>query len=373
MKSNKKIKILHIAQAAGGVDRYIQMLLRYLDKNKFENILICSYDYEKGDYMKLVDSFEQIVMERSIGFSDLKAAFVVRKIIKKYKPDIIYAHSSKAGAIARMANIGIKNKCFYNPHGWAFNMRSSRWKLGIYVILERIMAKFCDKIICISDAEKKSALEKKICSIEKLQVIFNGIDIEAYDERNHNVLKREELGVPKEAFIIGMVGRLSPQKAPDTFIAVAEKIKRYIPSAYFIMVGDGEQKEEVEHYAEKHGFADSLLITGWVDNVVDYIELFDVAVLFSRWEGFGLVLPEYMMASKPIVATRVDAIPNIITDYKNGILVKVDDITEAYNAIIELYENSELRVNLIKQALEDVQYKFDVKRVAKEHELLFLK
>lgn len=373
MKDNKKIKILHIAQAAGGVDKYIQMLLKYLDKNKFENILICSYDYKKEDYVDLVDSFEQIVMERSIGLSDLKAAFVVRRIINNYRPDIIYAHSSKAGAIARIANIGINNKCFYNPHGWAFNMRDSRRKLAIYVLLERIMALFCDKIICISDSEKKSAINNKICSIEKLQVIFNGIDIEEYNKQNHNVLKREELGVTEEAFIIGMVGRLSAQKAPDTFIYVAEKVKKYIPNAYFIMVGNGEEKEKIEHYAEKHGFADSLLITGWVDNAIDYIELFDVAVLFSRWEGFGLVLTEYMMASKPIVATRVDAIPNIITNYKNGILVNVDDITDAYNAIIKLYEDCELRTNLVKKALEDVQSKFDAKRVAKEHELLFLK
>lgn len=110
----KKIKILHVAQAAGGVDRYIRMLLKYLDKEKFENILVCSQDFNREDYDGLVDSFEQIEMNRAIGVSDLNSIKEVRRLIKKYNPDIVYAHSSKAGAIARVADIGLKNHCVWN-------------------------------------------------------------------------------------------------------------------------------------------------------------------------------------------------------------------------------------------------------------------
>lgn len=115
MRKNK-IRILHVAQAAGGVDRYIRMLLKYLDKEKFENILVCSQDFHEEDYRDLVDSFEQVEMTRAIGGNDLKAIKEVRTLIKKYNPDIVYAHSSKAGAIARVADIGLKNHCVYNPH-----------------------------------------------------------------------------------------------------------------------------------------------------------------------------------------------------------------------------------------------------------------
>lgn len=80
----KKIKILHVAQAAGGVDRYIRMLLKYLDKEKFENILVCSQDFNREDYDGLVDSFEQIEMNRAIGVSDLNSIKEVRRLIKKY-------------------------------------------------------------------------------------------------------------------------------------------------------------------------------------------------------------------------------------------------------------------------------------------------
>lgn len=224
-----KIRILHVAQAAGGVDRYIRMLLKYLDKEKFENILVCSQDFHEEDYRDLVDSFEQVEMTRAIGSSDLKAIKEVRALIKKYNPDIVYAHSSKAGAITRVADIGLKNHCIYNPHGWAFNMRCSAKKKAMYTAIEKIAAPFCDKIICISDAEKQSALDKKICREDKLQVIFNGVDIESYENGVRGTIKRIDLNIPEDAFVVGMVGRMSPQKAPDVFVKMAKHLFNDIP------------------------------------------------------------------------------------------------------------------------------------------------
>lgn len=372
MRKNK-IRILHVAQAAGGVDRYIRMLLKYLDKDRFENVLVCSQDFHREDYDGLVDSFEQIEMTRAIGRTDLKAIKEVRALIKKYNPDIIYAHSSKAGAIARVADIGIKNRCVYNPHGWAFNMRCSAKKKAMYTAIEKIAAPFCDKIICISEAEKQSALDKKICREDKLQVIFNGVDIEAYEEGIHGAVKRKDLSIPEDAFVVGMVGRMSPQKAPDVFVKMAKQVKDAVPNAQFIIVGNGNQEAEIRKYAEDNGFSASLHITGWVDNPMSYVELFDVACLLSRWEGFGLALPEYMMAGKPIVASRVDAIPNIIRDGQNGLLVEVDDVAGASKAVLRIYKESGLEKRLVAQGMEDVHKKFNARRVSEEHGKLFEK
>ena len=310
-------------------------------------------------------------MKREIGINDFKAAWKIRKIIKKYNPDIVYAHSSKAGAIVRIANIGLKSKCIYNPHGWAFNMRGSKIKQLIYAIIEKIMVPFCDRIICISDYEKKSAIDMNICNENKIKVIVNGIDIKKYEEKERGILRREKIGIPEDAFVIGMVGRISPQKAPDVFISVAEKIKNVIPNSYFMIVGDGEHRDEIQQYAKEYGFEDKLLITGWVDNSMDYVELFDVAMLISRWEGFGLVLPEYMLSEKPIIATKVDAIPNIIKDNENGILVEVDKVEEIFNAVLEICENRALADKFIKNGLKDVYNFFDVERVAMEHQCMF--
>lgn len=367
----KKIKILHVAQAAGGVDRYIRMLLKYLDKEKFENILVCSQDFREKDYKNLVDFFEQVKMDRAIGSNDLKAIGEVRRLIKRYNPDIVYAHSSKAGAIARVADIGLKNHCVYNPHGWAFNMQCSAKRKVMYTAIEKVAAPFCDKIICISDAEKQSALDKKICREDKLQVIFNGVDIEAYENEVHGTVKRKDLNIPEDAFVVGMVGRISPQKAPDVFIKMAKHVKDKVSNAHFIIVGNGDQEAEIKKYAKDNDFLDSLHITGWVDNPMSYVELFDVACLLSRWEGFGLVLPEYMMARKPIVASRVDAIPNIIRDGGNGLLVEMDDVVGASAAVLKLYLNNNLKSKLIDKGLETVYKKFDVQRMTRETEKLF--
>lgn len=370
MRKNK-IRILHVAQAAGGVDRYIRMLLKYLDKEKFENILVCSQDFHEEDYKGLLDSFEQIEMTRAIGRTDLKAIKEVRALIKKYNPDIIYAHSSKAGAIARVADIGLKNHCIYNPHGWAFNMRCSAKKKAIYTAIEKMAAPFCDKIICISDAEKQSALDKKICRENKLQVIFNGVDIESYENGVHGAVRRKDLNIPEDAFVVGMVGRMSPQKAPDVFTKMAKQVKEKAPNAHFIIVGNGDQESDIRKYVADNGFSESLHITGWVDDPMSYVELFDVACLLSRWEGFGLALPEYMMAGKPIVASRVDAIPNIIRDGENGLLVEVDDVAGASKAVMRICQEDGLKDRLVAQGLEDVHDRFDARRVSVEHERLF--
>lgn len=370
MRKNK-IRILHVAQAAGGVDRYIRMLLKYLDKEKFENILVCSQDFHEEDYRGLADSFEQVEMTRAIGGNDLKAIREVRALIKKYNPNIVYAHFSKAGAIARVADIGLRNHCVYNPHGWAFNMRCSAKKKAIYTMIEKIAAPFCDKIICISDAEKQSALDKKICKEDKLQVIFNGVDIEAYENGVHGAVRRKDLSIPEDAFVVGMVGRMSPQKAPDVFIKMARQVKDRVSNAHFIIVGNGNQEAEIRKYAKANGISDSLHITGWVDNPMSYVELFDVACLLSRWEGFGLALPEYMMAGKPIVASRVDAIPNIIRDGENGLLVGVDDATGASKAVLRIYQDDGLKNRLVTQGMEDVHSRFNARRVSEEHGKLF--
>ena len=319
----------------------------------------------------MVDSFEQIELNRAIGANDLRSIVEIRKLVKKYNPDIVYAHSSKAGAITRVADIGLKNHCVYNPHGWAFNMRCSDKKRMMYTAIEKIAALFCDKIICISDAEKQSALDKKICREDKLQVIFNGVDIESYESGARGAIKRRDLNIPKDAFVVGMVGRISPQKAPDVFVKMAKQVKDEVPNAHFIIVGKGNQEDEIRKYAEDNGLSDNLHITGWVDNPMSYVELFDVACLLSRWEGFGLVLPEYMMASKPIVASKVDAIPNIIRDGENGLLVEVDDDIGASKAVLRIYREDELRNRLVAQGMEDVHNRFNARRVSEEHGILF--
>lgn len=361
--------IMHIAQAPGGVERYLSALLSNMDKTEYCNILVCSQSYDYGKFKDLAAHIEIVEMYREINLiNDVKAVVRIRNIIKKYRPDIIYMHSSKAGVVGRIANLGIRNISLYNAHGWAFNMNCDRKKKLIYIWVERILAPLCMAIIAISDYEKKSAVERKICNPDKIHVIFNGIDFKEYE--NIHQIKRKELGIPDEAFVVGTVGRLTAQKAPDTFVKAAKVIKARIPDAFFMMVGDGDLQEETERLIDKCGLKDCFIITGWVDNPIDYIDIFDVATLLSRWEGFGLVLAEYMLSEKPIVATRVDAIPDIISDGLNGLFVDVDDYINVADKVVEIFEDDDLRKMLIRNGVKEVKQRFNVRRVIEEHHLL---
>lgn len=366
--NDNRIKILHVIQSPGGVERYIKSFLKYIDNEKFCNVLVCSKDYDKDKYINISDDFEYVDMIREINFfKDIKAIKSVRKLIKKYRPDIVFCHSSKAGAIGRIANIGIKNKCIYNPHGWAFNMKGSLKKKKMYACIERILAYMTDKIVCISKAEQASALKWNICKKEKTQVIYNGIDFEEY-EHDTSKLTRQMLYIPDNAYVIGCVGRLSEQKSPDIFAKAAVMIKKKIPEAFFIMVGDGEKRKEVEKIFYENNLEDCFLITGWVDNPMSYIKLFDVATLLSRWEGFGLVLAEYMLAEKPIVATRVDAIPELVKDNINGILVTLDNYQEVAEAVAQIYEDKDKMNFYILNGIKVVKRQFDVRIMVLKYE-----
>lgn len=369
-----KKRIMYITQANGGVAKYLEMLFKYMDGSKYEQILVypTEYNEEKYKFNNIVDSIEFVNMCREINVvKDIKSIIQINKLIKKYNPDLIYVQSSKGGALGRIANIITRKPIIYNAHGWAFNMEITSLKKSLYKTIEAILSKVTDCIVAISEQEKKSALLNKICKEEKIKVIFNGIDVEAYDKSGiANCDFREKYNIPKNSVVFGMVGRISKQKAPDIFIKAAAKIKERIPNAFFIIVGDGEDRESIDELICKLGLKDSVLITGWVDNIYEYINIFDVAMLLSRWEGFGLAIAEYMISNKPIIATNVDAIPNLIDHNIDGLLIQQDSVDECIEAVNKLVNDQALREKIILNANEKVRSMFDVRRVVMQHEKL---
>ena len=368
--NQQKIRIMHVVQSAGGVEQYLVSLLKYMDRGRFENMLVCSQDFTPSRFEGIVSRIEVVPMQREIGGRDAKAARAVRGLIRQYRPDIVYAHSSKAGAIMRLANVGMRNVSLYNPHGWAFNMHCSGRKQRMYRAVERMTAPMCDKIVCISEAERESALSARICRDDKLRVIVNGVDVPLIDSRPAPY-KRSQLGIPEKAPVVGMVGRLSKQKAPDVFLEMAKRVRTQYPNAHFVLVGGGEMIVELQNRITQNRMQSCVHITEWTTEPLRYADLFDVAVLLSRWEGFGLVLPEYMLLQKPLVATNVDAIPTIVRDGYNGLLVPPDDPGAAAKAVLRLLDDSDLRERLKTQAEQDARERFDVRRVAKSHGQLF--
>lgn len=242
-------------------------------------------------------------------------------------------------------------------------------KSVIYLLMEKMLSPCTDKIVCISKAEKQSAEREHIAKDDKLALIPNGIDVNAV--RNAVGKSRSELGLADDAFVVGMIGRLSPQKAPDVFIQAAKLIHEQIPNSAFIIVGNGDESEQVEAFAKENGL--ELVITGWTDEPYAYLKTFDVAMLLSRWEGFGLAVVEYMAAEKNVVATRIDAIPTLIEDGVDGLLVEVDNPQDAADKVLWLYNHPEEAVEMRRKALKKVIENYDINRVVNQHIDMFEK
>ncbi|WP_338432728.1 glycosyltransferase family 4 protein [Clostridium tyrobutyricum] len=372
----KKIKILHIAQSEiGGVTEYIKMLLKYMDNNKFEFYLIGSKQYEsqKNIFKELNCKIITVDMKRKISpKSDWKSILNIRNYIKNINPDIIHLHSSKAGALGRIASIFLNIPVVYNAHGWAFDMNLSKKKKLMYVYVEKILARFTDAIVDISDHEEDSQKKYKIKPKKYTKVIYNGIDLERYNMKYDIQKIKQKLNIPSNAFVVGMVARISEQKSPESFLKIASKLQEKLGNCYFILVGDGDLRSKIENLVDKCGLKNNFLITGWTNEVPKYISIFDIGILTSKWEGFGLVLAEYMAAKKPIVAFNSGGIPNVVKDNYNGLLFDYGDIDSFYEAIIKIKNNGEFREKLISNGYDVVNERFNVERVAKEHEELYL-
>lgn len=248
-------------------------------------------------------------------------------------------------------------------------MKKMKLKRIVYLLIEKCLSPFTDKIVCISEAEKNSALHEHIAKKNKLELIPNGIDVTAV--KNAAAKDRGGLGITDDAFVVGMIGRLSPQKAPDVFIKAAKLINDTIHNSAFIIVGDGEEREEVERFANDNGL--KLIVTGWTDEPYSFLKVFDVAVLLSRWEGFGLAIVEYMAAEKNVIATRTDAIPTLIDDGVDGLLVEVDNPEDVKEKVMWLYNHPNEAKAMRDKALQKVIKRYDISRVVDQHVEMFNK
>lgn len=251
-------------------------------------------------------------------------------------------------------------------------MRTNRSRQTLYLLIEKILSPLTCNIIAISASEQNQALQHKIISQKKISLILNGIDVNKYVKSLENkAIMMNQLGISKGTKVIGMVARIAPQKDVFTFVRAAKRIVDKNNNVFFILVGDGEQRLEIEQEISHLGLSDKFLITGWVDNVQDYINIFHVGVLTSRWEGFGLVLAEYMASEVPVVASNVDGIPEVVEDGMTGVLVEPGDVEGFAAATQQLLVDEDLREKYTTQGLVRVRSKFSIDRVAGQHEELY--
>lgn len=247
--------------------------------------------------------------------------------IRKSRPDIVHTHSSKAGFLGRLAaRIAGVPHIVHTPHGHIFHAYFSGAATGAFIALERMAARWTDRIITLSDEEARDHLQHQIGRPEQFITIPSGVDLAA-------VTAAPVVRLSPEGPVVGTVARLVPVKGLQHLIDAAPAIVRRCPTARFLLVGDGEMRGGLERTVRSLGLGDRITFAGFREDVPAVLAGMDVFVLPSLNEGMGRVLVMAMALGKPIVATRVGGVPELLGDGEAGILVPPGDPSAIADAV----------------------------------------
>jgi glycosyltransferase involved in cell wall biosynthesis len=267
---------------------------------------------------------------------DLRALFQIIALIRREGPAILHTHTTKAGVLGRMAGKMTRTRVIHTPHGHLFYGYFGKGKELFYVFVERLAARLCERIITISEDERREYLKRGIGDKKKVVTIYNGIDIGRFPGEGKRV--RRELEIAPQAPVAGFVGRLEEIKGPQFFVEAAMRIKAAAPETHFLMIGDGAMKKGLLQKAQG---MPHLHIMGYREDIPDCIAALDILLIPSLNDGFNLVAVEAMASSKPIVATAVGGLPEVIGD--GGILVPPGDTVRMAQEAIKLLNAPGLR------------------------------
>jgi glycosyltransferase involved in cell wall biosynthesis len=256
--------------------------------------------------------------------NDLRAVQNLRLMMQAGGYHIVHTHSSKAGVVGRWAaHLAGVPLIIHTVHGWSFHDRMSPVKRQMYVLLEKFGAQFSQAMIVVSPRDIEKGLAQGIGRRQDYHVIRSGVELERFGyPQTPPVVMRQQLGIPAEALVVGSVTRLSPQKAPLDLVESFSHIHQERPDAWFVIVGDGPLRPDVEAKLAQLGLADRVILTGLRRDIPELMAAFDVFVLSSLWEGLPRVLPQAMATGLPIVATQADGSAEAVVDGENGFLVE---------------------------------------------------
>jgi len=276
---------------------------------------------------------------------DFKAFVSLIKIFLREKPVIVHTHTSKAGILGRWAAFLTQVPIIiHTPHGHVFWGYFSKRRTWFYVLLERLTALITDKIIMLTEQEKKDYLQFKIAPKDKFSTIHSGVDPDKYFNLSVDVVAmRRSLGIPDNSFVVGTAGRLTPVKGHRYLIEAAGRLVDFRPDTVFVFLGDGELLCELENMASRLGVKENVRFLGWRRDTAEVMSTFDLFVLPSLNEGMGRVLVEAMALGKPVVASGVGGISNLIVHGENGLLVRPADSRALAGSIKFLITDSEKR------------------------------
>ncbi|MBN1849088.1 MAG: glycosyltransferase family 4 protein [Deltaproteobacteria bacterium] len=374
------IHILHIHTmpiiSGSGINTFISM--NGMDKVRYRVALACA---PGGPLLDLVRNHDMGVitftrMTQPVHLvKDLWTLIELTNYLKKHHYDIIHTHNSKAGFLGRLAGkrAGIP-VIIHTVHGFAFHDQEPFWRRTLFRVLERAASRWCDKMIFISQPLIDWALKERIVGAEKIVRIYSGIDLGQFkpvsEEAKADIRKKWRLN--SDDVVIGMVSKLWDGKGHGVLIKAFKDIKKNISNAKLIIVGEGYRQDSLKTMVHGYGLDDSVIFTGFLMDVSEIMAVFDVSVLPSFFEGMGRVLLESMAMGKPVVASRVGGIPELVEDYVNGLLTPPGDVIGLSKAIQEVLKNKDLAVQMGEEGRKKVTERFSAPMMVKDIEKVYL-
>lgn len=280
---------------------------------------------------------------------DFSAYRAIRRQLQDYRPDIVHTHSSKAGILGRLAAHRLRIPAVHTIHGSAFHFGQSPVAYRAYQQAERLAARWCQHYISVCDAMSRQYVEAGIADSDRFTTIYSGIDVDQFLTPRRSPLEmRTALGIAPHEIVIGKVARLFNLKGHHYLIESASEVIRRNPDVRFLLVGDGILRETFQKRIAELGLQSHFIFAGLVppNEVPDYLHAMDIVAHTSVWEGLARVLPQALIAGKPVVSFDNDGAPEVCLDGETGKLVASGDISGLAAALVQLTSDPELRCRL---------------------------
>jgi glycosyltransferase involved in cell wall biosynthesis len=300
-------------------------------------------------------------------FIDISALLRLTRALRG-KYDIVHTHTTKGGAIGRLAaKLAGVPVILHTVHGFAFHEFSGKLKTHLICIVERILAKMCDKMIFVNNYDRIKAIEMGITSEDKAVTVYNGIDesrlvLGINTDRSR---KLSELNLSDSSFLSVYVGRLAEQKGLRYLFEAIKIVNEEMPNCVInqVVVGDGELFRRCQEWVEQFGITDRVYFLGFRPDAICWTGAADLFVLSSLWEGHSITLLEAMACGRPIVATDIKGNRESIKDGYNGLLVEPANSKALARAIIKIISNPKLAKTLGEHARDTFAKRFTLERM----------
>ena len=364
-------RILHIQKVTGiaGSENHLLTLLPRLDRHKFNVtfLILTEPDKPLKEYFVLLREkgikTHQMLVRRDI---DPFCLLTIYRFLKKESFDLVHTHLIHADLYGTLAA-----KLAGIPHIVSTKHNDNAFRTNMFMkALVRIANRRCKRVITISYHLADFAQRVEGVPAEHVVPIHYGLF--PYNDRPGDWRKiREEFAVPASATLVLSIGRLTEQKGHRYLLEAWRTIASVDPAVRLLLIGDGPLRNRLPAYARNIGLGDRAIFTGWRNDVPDLLDAADIYVHPSLWEGFGLVLLEAMATGKPVIASNVSAIPEVVINGETGILVPPRDSKALADAICRLLEDVEFRRKMGGAGRRRVEEVFSVERMVRETERVY--